>query len=180
VIKKGKGYADYNIDDIGFEKYDGVVGLTEYCDVIVMAYAGKGYSFEKWVHGDVAITSPEVPFNNVTESVYLELYFSEESDFPWWIVALILLILAALLIWFLIFYRRYYDVFIPESSGIVGKEKVHRKSSYAFTVTDGYSGAISYRVGEDGEWKRIFPDDEGTYTIPKEDVIDHIYLEKRS
>ncbi|MCL1811656.1 MAG: hypothetical protein FWG41_05525 [Methanomassiliicoccaceae archaeon] len=71
-----------------------------------------------------------------------------------------------ILLRFIFRYRRYYDVFIQELSFIVGKDKVRRNKAYIFTVGEGRSGATSYRIGEDGPWKLVFPDEHGTYVIP--------------
>jgi len=44
-------------------------------------------------------------------------------------------------------------------------------------MENGYDGAVSYRVGEDGQWKQVFPDESGRYTIPEEEISGDIYLE---
>jgi hypothetical protein len=181
-IIEGKGRAEYSINGSPFEIYAGVVSLPEFCSLDVNAVADNGYSFVKWVDGTDIYVVPEISFADIGASIHLELYFEGGNDNggSWWLPGLILLLLlAGLLLWFIIFYRRYYEVHIPESSGIVGAVRVHRKSSYRFSVTDGYNGAVFCRVGENGSWKQLFPDVGGEYLIPKGEATDDIYLERR-
>ncbi|MCL1978682.1 MAG: hypothetical protein FWG60_00775, partial [Methanomassiliicoccaceae archaeon] len=136
------------------------------------------------------ITTQEILFKDFGASLYLELYFKEEgndSQFSLFgmnglFVLLIIVILAALagiLLWLIFFYRKRYDVLVQGDSSIVGKDKVRRKSAYAFTLADGYSGAVSYCIGEGGQWKMLSPDADGNYVIPRGEATDDIYLEKR-
>jgi len=104
------------------------------------------------------------------------------SSFLWWALGLIiLLILIGLLIWFLLFYRRYYDVIKVSGSNvnIIGDEKVRRKSEYRFSIDGVFSGKVSYRVGEDGQWKTLLPNTGGEYTIPKGEITDNVTIEVR-
>jgi len=92
----------------------------------------------------------------------------------------VLLIVAFLLIWFIFFYRRYYDVFkTGNSSAIIGRDSVHRKSEYRFTVGKGSSGKVSYRIGEDGQWNTVLPDASGEYMIPRGVITDNVTIELR-
>ncbi|MCL2317766.1 MAG: InlB B-repeat-containing protein, partial [Methanomassiliicoccaceae archaeon] len=62
-------------------------------------------------------------------------------------------------------------------SPLVGHTK--KGSPYTFALEDNYNGAVSYRIGNDGEWKQVFPDENGKYTIPKEELTEDVYLEYR-
>lgn len=97
-----------------------------------------------------------------------------DDGFPWWVLVLILL---GILLLFIIWYRRYYDVYMQEASHIVGRERARRKKAYRFVLEEGCTGAVAYRIKEDGLWKQAFPDEDGKYTIPKDEVIGDIYLE---
>jgi hypothetical protein len=88
-----------------------------------------------------------------------------------------LLIAAGILIWLLFYRRRYYDVIIQEGSFIIGGEKARRKKAYTFHLEEGHAGAVSYRVGEDGGWRQVFPDVNERYTIKGNEVIGDIFLE---
>lgn len=180
-VREGSGGAEYSVNGAPFITYTRSVALPESCSLEVRAVADDGYKFVKWVKGSNVYTESQIPFGNVTASVYLELYFDGGShEFPWWIlVAILLIVLVGLLLWFIFFYRRYVEVHIHESGGIEGAERVHRKSPYTFTMKDGYRGAASYRIGEDGDWKQVFPDAEGRYLIPRGETVDDIYLERR-
>jgi hypothetical protein len=188
-VAEGRGYAEYSIDGSPFVTYTEVVNIPEHADVIVRAYADDGYEFVKWETPNVE-TSSEVPFEDVGGSLHLYLYFSGESSpapssdhngWLWWILALIiLLILVALLLWFLLFYRRYYDVVKVSSQGvtIIGDDRVHRKSKYVFKIEGVFIGKVSYRIGEDGQWKLLIPASD-EYTIPKGEITDTVTIEVR-
>ncbi|MCL1978934.1 MAG: hypothetical protein FWG60_02100 [Methanomassiliicoccaceae archaeon] len=180
-VMEGSGYAEYSINGGTAMRYVSIVNLPEHANVIVYAYAGDGYEFKEWRDGSIVIVTYDYAMNDLMSSVQLELYFTDESgsglsNLFWWIAATLLLLLAGLLFWFIIFYRRYYDIYKQTAVPIVGDEKVHRKSEYTFSVT-GNVGKVSYRVGEDGQWKILLPNADGTYTVPKKEVVDDIYLE---
>jgi hypothetical protein len=76
--------------------------------------------------------------------------------------------------------KRWHNVIKPESPAVTGKDRAHRKSKYKFTV-EGYSGEMEYRIGDDdnAEWKTIIPDVDGEYIIPKGEIINKVFIEKR-
>jgi len=84
------------------------------------------------------------------------------------------------LLFFLLWRRRYVDVIKVHSEDVTiqGDDKARRKRDYEFKAFGPTEGRMMrYRVGEEGEWKFIEPDEEGWYVLPGEDVIDHITLE---
>jgi len=104
---------------------------------------------------------------------------SSHNNIWWWVLLIILLIIICLLIWFLLFYRRYVDVVkVASSAKIIGKDRVHKKSEYKFSV-EGRPGPVSYRVGEDGARKPLIPSASGEYTIPKGEITDKVTIEVR-
>jgi len=97
-----------------------------------------------------------------------------------WFAMTMLLIFGALLIWFIFFYRRYVDVIkVSHTSEIVGRSRVRRKGEYRFSIEGGFSGTVSYHIGEDGEWKSLLPVSEGKYVIPRGEIIDTLTIETR-
>jgi len=103
----------------------------------------------------------------------------KDHGLPLFALALVvLLILVGLLMWFLFFYRRYYDVIKTGNSlAIIGRDSVHRKSEYRFTIGNGSSGTVSYRIGEDGTWVTILPDANGEYVVPRGKITDDVTIE---
>ncbi|MCL2295917.1 MAG: hypothetical protein FWC29_02405, partial [Methanomassiliicoccaceae archaeon] len=180
TVEEGRGYEEYSINGSSFVRYVSSVSVPEHASVVVRAYAGEGYDFVRW-ETPATQTSSTISFGDVKSSLDLHVYFNKEDNGTlWWIIALILLlVLIGLLIWFL-FYRRRYDVIkVSSSASIIGKDRVRRKAKYIFTVEGGYAGTISYRIGEDGQWKILTSGPDGQYIIPKEDVVDTITIEVR-
>jgi hypothetical protein len=186
----GKGRAEFSLNGGPFQTYVTTVLLPKNSSLVLVAYADAGYRFVEWRTGETTFSEPELYLGDIVSSSYVQLCFandktviSEDEDngghtgIPWWVVVLGLLIVSGILLWF-IFYRRYYKVYIGEYSHIIGNDIVHRKSDYSFTVEGGFSSAIYYRIGEDGQWVQLFPDEDGTYTIPGKEVRDDIYLER--
>lgn len=113
----------------------------------------------------------------------MEVTFEENDNgallpsWSWYLIGAFLFLLAALLL-LLLFYRRSYEVIKVESTVVVeGKDRARRKKRYDFTVEGGFSGTVSYKVGEEGSWIPLTPNEDGSYSIPKEDVIDKITIE---
>ena len=185
-VMTGEGYAEYSINGSLYTKYTGVVGLPDFADIGVKAYAGEGFEFEKWVTPAV-LTTPEIFFEDNGASLNLELYFSDsgsgagsDDGWIWWVVALILvLLLAGTFLWLFFFYRRYYDV-IKTDVKIEGADRVHRKSEYRFKA-EGATGTAFYRIGEDDDavWKQILPGPDGEYAIPRGEITDKVTIEFR-
>ena len=186
-IVEGKGHAEYSINGSSFLKYpDRAVSIPESCTLVVVAYAADGYSFGKWVEGSKTYTTPSIPFDNVGASISLDLYFTGGGggiDETTWIIiaAIIAAILVVGALWWFFFARRgMYDVIVIGSSVTInGKDKARRKRAYKFSVEGGTAGQISYRVGENGEWKTLSPGKDGSYTIPRKDVVDKLTIEQR-
>jgi len=187
IIPQNGGYAEYSLDGGStFDRYVDTVTISDPQSsfVVVKAVANSGYSLDKWVDGSTVYDTPVVSLGTLGSSVHLYLYFAESgsgghSGLIWWVIALILLILICLLLWFLIFWRIYYDVVKPSNMNVMGDDKVHRKSEYAFTIDGGFSGVVSYRVGDDGERVIINPNAEGKYVIPRGTITDHVAIECR-
>jgi len=189
-IKSGRGYAEYSVNGGPLTKYTAVVNLPENANVNVVAHADDGYKFKEWREGGRITTDESISFTNVTGSVYLELYFVKDiSDdislaqfsLLWWILVIIgILILTGFILWFLFYHRKTYDVIkVARDVNIVGKDRVRRKRSYSFAIEGGPPGAVSYKVGEDGEWKMLIPDADGVYTIPKGEITEDVTIEQR-
>jgi hypothetical protein len=62
---------------------------------------------------------------------------------------------------------------------IVGKDRTRRKRAYHFTIEGEALGTVSYRVGEDGEWKTLSPRSDREYVIPRGEIIDDVTIEHR-
>jgi len=179
-VIEGRGKAEYSVDGKPFVVYTGPVALSKLCSLEVRAIADNGYGFVKWTDGTDVYTVPQISFGSVSASVNLELYFEGGNDdgSVWWLLGVFLLLLLAGLLLLLIFRRRYVQVYIDDSAGIEGADRVHKKSPYTFSMRDGYLGAVFYRIGEDGQWKQVLPDANGKYTIPRKETTDDVYLEK--
>ena len=178
-VAEGIGHADFSLNDGPLVTYVSSVALPYGSSLTLFAYAEKGYKFREWKMDGVSFRDEKISIDDVVSSVYLELYFDKGSDSALiWIGGIITaLISAGILFWIIFWYRKRYDVYIPEGSPIKGKGKASRKRAYLFTVEGGYKGAVSYRIGEDGQKKHLFPGDDGEYRIPREDVVDDIYLD---
>ncbi|MCL1978620.1 MAG: hypothetical protein FWG60_00450, partial [Methanomassiliicoccaceae archaeon] len=182
-IVGGDGGVDISIDGGPYQPYDGPVPIPYDCTLGLVIHPKEGYELSEWRIGDDVFTTPEQTINNVRSSLQLELFFIKVDDsgvMCWIIPILLLILLAGILLWFILFYKkRRYDVYIQEFSLITGDDSVRRKRAYTFTAGEGYSGTVSYRIGEDGTWKLLFRNEDGTYTVPKNEVVGDIYLETR-
>ena len=192
VITGGEGYAEYSINGAPPQIYTSAVPLPNKCDLVLTARPGSGYEFKEWKLimpsemriGDVVLTEEMSAFQSNDASKHLELRFVAETvDIGKTVqqappMLLMLLLMICVLLWFFVFRKKYYDVHIPELSEISGSDRVRKRSTYTFTVRGGYTGPVSYRAGEDGEWQQAFPDEGGVYTISGEEVADDLYLEK--
>ncbi|MCL1978729.1 MAG: hypothetical protein FWG60_01025, partial [Methanomassiliicoccaceae archaeon] len=180
-VMEGSGYAEYSVNGGPFIRYTGVVALPDHSDIVVRAYADDGYSFDRW-ETPAKERSSEISFSDLGAPLYLELYFKEKSTFDLllWVAlfTILLLVLLAVLIWYFLFYKRRVDVIkVGHSTDIVGKDKVYKKSAYSFEIKGGFSGAVSYRVGEEGEWKTLLPGPDGKYTIPRGEITESVTIE---
>ncbi|MDR0309649.1 MAG: hypothetical protein LBH88_02685, partial [Candidatus Methanoplasma sp.] len=128
-----------------------------------------------WLAVSVAVAVAGIVFFLITEDMREPMVFVDK----WTIINAILFIIAVVAA--VLAFRRYvyYGVFVQAFSSIAGKDKAQRGSAYTFTVEGGYSGAVSYRIGDGGEWKLVFRNDDGSYVIPGGEVTDNIYLETR-
>ncbi|MCL2148731.1 MAG: hypothetical protein FWH47_05275, partial [Methanomassiliicoccaceae archaeon] len=183
-VTGGSGHADYSATGRAPGTYTVPITLSDHSFVTLTAFADDGYRFKEWRADGVGYTTESVSFSDIRESLRVDLVFEKDSsssfgDLLLWIAAAIaLLAVAGLLIWFLFFYRRSYDVIkVQSSANIIGKDRVRRRTAYEFTV-DG-SGNVSYRVGEDGEWKPLSAGEDGGYTVPRGDVTDTLTIEVR-
>ena len=190
VVAEGKGYIEFSVSGGAFGKYTSPVALPDNSSLILIAYADSGYKFIKWRIEGTTLSDSEISFDDIASSVYLEVYFIEGSTtgsfageddhyLLWGMIGFLLLIMTGFVLWFIFWRRRYYDVHVQGKTAIVGEQRTRRKNEYRFSVKEGYSGGVSYRVGADEQWKPLSPDKDGIYTIPKREVIDDIYLETR-
>jgi len=179
-IVEGNGYAEFSVNGGPYQKYVSPVPLPEGAFLTVRAYADEGYKFKEWRSGGIVYKESDVQFTEVSRSLHIDLYFAEDNaDIPWlWIGGFILLVLLGSLFWFLFYYRRYYEVHIRKSSGMVGPDRIRRKKAYVFTAEGGYTGPAVYRIKEDGHWKMVNMNESGEYVIPKKEVVGNIYIEK--
>lgn len=188
------GYAEYSIDGGStFMLYDGVVTIPDPAssDIVVRAHNNSGYSFDRWVYESTESDTSDLSLGTLESSAHVYLYFTGGATLPdngdngqidWSLIILvmiIMLVLIGLLLWFLLFYRRYYDVIKPTNVNVIGKERVHRKSEYVFTVESGFIGIVSYRIGDEGVWKTLLPSANGEYVIPKGEITDNVTIECR-
>ena len=182
-ITEGKGYAEYSVNEEAFQRYTEPIFVPQDSKVVLIAYADEGYTFKEWVDGDKVITTIEYTVVITTGPVkQIDLLFSGSDGNPlWWILAAILLLVTAvILIWFFLVYRRHYNVIkLGYSAEIVGKDRAKRKGEYSFSVAEGFSGTVSYRIGEDGAWEVLHPMPNGEYVVPKGVVVDKLTIEVR-
>jgi hypothetical protein len=103
------------------------------------------------------------------------------SPIPWIVTAAAAAAVLAMLFLLILWHRRYVDIIKVHSEDVIieGKDRARRKKEYVFRVLGPDNGTMRYRVGEEGEWKFIEPDEDGMYILPGEDVTDHITLERR-
>jgi len=148
---------------------------------------GRRIHVKEWRTSSSAYRTSEVAFDNLHNPLVLSLYFSSESEAgdngidtaTIGIIIVIAAIAALFLIWFLFFFRRSYNVTIVSSASITGKDRARRKRAYSFTVDGGASGTVSYKVGEEGQWKVLTPGPGGEYVIPGKEVVDNLMIEHR-
>ena len=187
TIHGGNGIAKYNVNGRGYVEYTQVVVLPGRAFLSLMAIADEEYEFKEWRKGTDVFTSSDISFDDVRSNLKLDLYFEDgggtdsKVNLLWWILLLLaLLILAAFLFWFLVYYRRAYDVIkVSHHVHIIGKDRVRRKSAYTFTIHGTHPGTVSYKIGEEGHWKVIHPNEKGEHTIPKGEITDHVTIEHR-
>jgi hypothetical protein len=187
-IMRGSGYVEYSVNGSPFTTYVSDVPLSMHDNVVLKAYANGGYYFDRW-ETPAANTSTQVSFDNVTTSLSLKAYFSESGSAPagnsngillWVLIAVILIIIAGFLIWYVFFHRSMFEVVkVGHTVEIIGKDKVRKNGEYRFTVQGGGFDPISYRVGQNGEWKTIMPGPGGEYVIPKGEIDDVLTIEHR-
>ncbi|MDR0309598.1 MAG: hypothetical protein LBH88_02430, partial [Candidatus Methanoplasma sp.] len=188
-VMDGRGHAEYSMNGGSFAVYVSPVFLPEHANIVLKAHADGGYHFKEWRMGATVTSDPERSFEDVTSSIHLELYFAEAGgslvisdeggSMIWWALGIIaLLLLLGLLLWFALFYRRTYEVIKVTPSEAIGKDRARRKRAYTFTGEEAF-GTVSYKVGEDGQWKSIIAAPNGEYTIPKDEVVDAITIEFR-
>jgi hypothetical protein len=182
----GNGYAEYSINGSGYVRYTQMVLLKSGDSVKVHAVASDGSEFAKWETPNGTNMSQELSIGNITAPTHLSLYFSSgsvsDNGMNWLLIAIVALIILAvlLLLFFVLFYHRSYAVVkVASSANIIGKDRARRKKPYKFSIEGGSSGTVSYKVGEDGAWKALLPDQEGNYVVPKGEVIDKLTIEQR-
>ena len=194
TVHGGSGHAEYNLNERGYSKYVRIVMLPNHSFISLVAVADDGYEFKEWRKGSEVFSTPNISFDNVTKTLKLDLYFTDEAPggigpgddgFPWWIVwaAAALMMLGLFLLWFLFYYRRVYDVIKVESPvlTIIGDDRIRRKKTYRFKVEGKPTGSIYYRIGyeEDAEWKIASFDKNNEYTVPGKEVVSDITIEDR-
>ncbi|MCL2033044.1 MAG: InlB B-repeat-containing protein [Methanomassiliicoccaceae archaeon] len=124
-----------------------------------------------WIFVAVIAAIAGIVFFFVTEDMRLPMTFVDK-----WTVISILIFIAVITAAAAALWSGGHRVF-RQNSSIEGKGRAKSGSPYSFTVKGGYAGAVSYRIGEEGQWKLAFPDGNGTYTLPGEEVSDAVYLE---
>ncbi|MCL2890643.1 MAG: hypothetical protein FWF40_01975, partial [Methanomassiliicoccaceae archaeon] len=186
-VMRGSGYEEYSVNGSPFTTYVSPVALSLNDNVVVKAYPNGGYYFEKW-ETPGTVTTTQATFNNVTSSLALKAYFSESGSAQtesnntllWVLIAVILIIIVCLLIWYLLFHRSTVDVIkIGHSVSIIGKDRVRKKGEYRFTIQGGGFDPVSYRIGENGEWKTLAPGPNGEFVIQKGEITDTLTIEHR-
>jgi hypothetical protein len=139
----------------------------------------------------VTITILEVTLSGYTVNEDLPMGFvmteDKEQDFTMkadeearsavpYIATAIILLIAVLLIALILFFRRSYEVVKGEA--VIGDDRAPRKKDYVFSLEGEPSGMVVYRIGEDGDWITPTLNEEGSYVIPKEEVIGKLTIEQ--
>jgi len=187
TIHGGNGHAEYSVNGRAYSTYTQVVVLPIHSVVSLNALESDEYQFKEWRKGTEVFRSSAISFEDVQGNLKLHLYFTGgtgedvNNSIMWWILAIVALILLALfLFWFLFYHRRTYDVIkVARDVNIVGKDRVRRKKAYSFTIEGGAPGAVSYKVGEEGEWRMLISGEDGSYTIPAGVITDDVTVEQR-
>jgi len=200
-VNSGKGHAEYSVNGGSFMKYSSAVALPLHADITVRAVANRDYRFDKWETPAVK-TAAEISFGDNMSSLHLELYFAADgysvsgsgadgsdenrtgdavkNDILWFATWFILLLLVVALLMLLFFFRRNYNIIKADlTDSIIGKDRVRRKHEYSFTINGGQSGTVSYRIGNSGEWKDLYPNADGKYVIPKGEIINDVMIRHR-
>ena len=114
-----------------------------------------------------------VLFFFLTEDVRLPMTIVDQ-----WTVISLLIFIVVVITAVLAFERKEggHKVF-KQNSSVIGGDSAEAMSPYSFKLKEGCTKAVSYRIGKDGQWKLVFPDGSGIYTIPGEEILDDIYLE---
>jgi hypothetical protein len=189
TISEEKGHFEYMINDDGIWiplTYDPLLNKYMIYDVgngasikIRATANDEGYDVV-WIDGQQTKAPDGIITITVTADRHLEVMFNEKENNSLLLYAMAALLSAAALsslLWYVFFYIRTFEVV---GSGMTEKEKAHRKKAYTFAVGGaGYHGVVSYHIGEEGEWKLLVPNEDGSYTIPKKDVVGKIMIEHR-
>ena len=195
-VNGGHGHAEYSVNGGSFVKYTSAVDIPMNADVAVRAVADNGYQFDRW-ETPVKKTTADIYFGDIVSALHLVLYFTDSGSVGTDVNKtdgtggdadsgkstklltaglILLLFIAALLILFILFRKRYDVVKKDSISKIIGKDKARRKKAYTFTIDGGPTGTVSYRVAKDGEWKVLHPNPDGSYVIPKGEIIDVVTI----
>jgi hypothetical protein len=152
-------------------------------DVILTALPGGEDPFAKWL-GDLDGNKKHPATVTMSSPMTVGAEFSPSEHSPYWYVLPLLILLALLGVgswWFYLFIIRRRRVNVTkiyaENSMIDGKDFAPRKKDYVFTISGQSAGEVRYRVGEEGEWRSLSADEDGVFTIPKEEIIDHLTIE---
>jgi hypothetical protein len=137
------------------------------------SYTFYNVNMDHTIYVKVAIGSPS-PGDPDDPDISDQADDDTDLGFLWWIILLILLIL--ILIMFLLRYRSYEVTMVVIFGTVDGKDRARRKKPYVFIAT---GETVTYRVGEDGAWKALLPEEDDRYVIPKKEVVDKITIEVR-
>jgi hypothetical protein len=182
-VVEGSGHVEYSTNGRAMETCTEAAPLLIHSTLMLTAYPNDGYRLKEWDWEGARYTETEMSFDDVITSIYMEVHFTDEKPEPsleigrLLIIASLILLFSMLLLLFLLLYLRAYEVVSADPSLVlIGKEKARRRKAYTFSVKGGKDGTVSYRAGENGEWKPLFPDAEGNYVIPKEDVTGKLFI----
>jgi hypothetical protein len=101
-IKEGKGHAEYSVNGSPFVVYSSQVMIPNHANVTIRAVADDSNLFRKWETPAVQTTS-EIVFNDVTSSLQVDLFLSDErssdsdSGIPLWQIAVIIVVVVVII-----------------------------------------------------------------------------------
>ncbi|MCL2149266.1 MAG: hypothetical protein FWH47_08020, partial [Methanomassiliicoccaceae archaeon] len=114
-----------------------------------------------------------VVFFLVTEDMRLPMTLVDE----WTVFSALVLAVTAMAAALSLLHRGAWRKVFRQGPLVAGGDRAEAGSPYPFTMRGGYAGAVSYRIGAGGEWRLAFPDGDGAYAIPGDEVTDDLYIE---
>ena len=181
----GHGKIQWSLNSITYEDLTGPLTLSAGTEVYLKAVPGEGMQFFKWTGDLTGSDHTAAMIMDSSKAVAADFgsgaYDALSKHSHWWYLVplLILLTILAMGYWWWIAAARGREIIVTkvyaDDAMIYGDDTASWKTEYTFFVSG--SGKVNYRVGEEGVWKPLEANEGGEYTIPREDVTDHMTVE---